>query len=219
MSRLTSVFDVQVNEIGRVCIDIPVDDRTSEGNIALEASKRYGFRQPGHSNTGILQIQVVPSVGDTPIDLVMTTTDGVVSYVPSDSTVANGLVATYHGRLTSGNMEQLTQTQYKSYLDQDGDCYLRLVMPATLPASSVLRISAAGFGTPPNVYKCSLINEKARVQTGDYIWLEAVLEEKGEGDDVWVPITNSSAAVIADRMICSVALKRDDSIAESNIYL
>ncbi len=220
MTRVASVFSVNVNEIGRLCIDVPVEDRTSDGSIGLESQSTYVFRQPGYSNAGLIQFQIVPSVGDTPVEFVETrgeTGNDPVSYVPADSTVAIGTLVSYHGRLTNGVFEQVTQTQYKSYLDQDGECYVSLLMPTSLDANSVIRISAASFGVPPNIYKVSIIPQKVRVQTGDYVWIEAILEEKN--NDSWIPVSSANdVSTIAERLICSVALKRDNSILLSDIY-
>ena len=224
---ITDVFEVQVNEDGRLCIDVLPDGRDSEGNITLESGHIYVFRQPGESNAGLIKIQVITATGAIPIELVQTTNGQAVTYVPSDTgssqPVADGLVVSYYGRLTVGTMEQLTQTQYKSYLDQSGECYVRLVMPTALvPSSAKLCVSADGFGIAPNVYKAVLINPLVRVQTGDYVWMEAVVEEQSTdaitGDVSWVQIQSTQVGDLAERLICSVAIERDRSIQEDAIY-
>ena len=183
-------------------IDVPTP-------ISLESGLTYVFRQFGNTSTSGLSIKI--RRGGVTNDLTETAITGTNEFNYKTS-LSPTLEVSYHVFNANGTTSRVTYDSYASTLTALGNGYLKLVVPNTLDATDTIVLTTA-LGT--NYFDFNIINQKVRVKTGDYLWVEIEQQKRATTGSIWTD--NYVQTPIADRLIFSVDLQHDESISESDL--
>ena len=209
---VTRRFDARVCHADTLELDSPTP-------LDLEAGHVYAIRQWGATSVAPVVVYVEHA------GTLHALTETIVSGSSSEATYGNtslapGLTVSYHVRNADGTTVRSTRSGYSSTaLGSNGAGYVRLHMPASLPADHRVLLRTSNPGS--NFVRVNLIDEATRVRTGDYVWLE-LEQQTRTADSGWVDCHAATDAdgtpPLASRLIVSVDLKQDQSIPETSVF-
>ena len=178
--------------------------------LSLETALIYAFKQYGSTSSSAVVFKIRRS--GVLNDLTETTVSGSTEVYYTTS-LCPSLQVSYHVYNANGTTSRVSYATYSSSLLANSNGYVKILIPTTIDSTDTLVLTTA-LGT--NYIDISLINQKIRVQSGDYIWLEFEQQQRTSTSAIWTD--NFAETSIADRIVCAVDLKHDLSLKESDLY-